>query len=309
MKALITGSNGFSAWHLADRLNRDSIRVIGLDIRGEDPCLAPFEEVRQVDITDFEALSRMIREVQPDYIFHLAGMMGGPFQEVYKANVLGTVTLLESVRTAGLDVRILLVGSSAEYGPISPAELPVTEEAPCRPFTPYGLSKYFATLAGQSYARRHGMKVVVARVFNLMGAGIPESLVAGALLARAKLALDNPAPPEVRVGNLQSQRDFVSVTDAVETYVRMAEGDFWGEVFNVCSGRAWPIAEVVQMLFAHSPRKIELKVDPELVRSSEVDVIYGSNDKARRLLGFEARTPLQDALKSAWDYKICGNRP
>ena len=306
MRALITGAGGFSAAHLSARLRQESIGVVGLDLREPDPHAGFEGECRRVDITDFEQVSKAVREVRPDYIFHLAGAMVGPFQEVYRANCLGTVTLLEAVRASAPDCKLLLVGSSAEYGPVAPTGLPVTEEAPCVPGSPYGLSKHFATLAGLGYARHHGLKIVVARVFNLVGAGIPESLVVGALLARAKSALMGPAPPVVKVGNLGSRRDFIAVTDAVDGYLRMVRADFWGEVFNICSGRARPIAEVAALLLDRSDRKIALEVDPALVRTAEVDTMFGSPDKARRLLGFEARTPLEDALAAAWDHRIGG---
>lgn len=303
---LVTGVNGFSGQHLVNRLTRDTIRVIGLDIQEHLQATSPDIEYHQVDVGDYEALSRTIRSIQPDCIFHLAGIGYGPFQDVYRTNALGTIQLLESVLAAGIDPGILLVGSAAEYGRVVESELPVTEESPCRPVTPYGLSKHFATLAGQSYFRRFGMKIVVARAFNLVGAGIPGSLVVGALLARAKSALSSTAPPVVTAGNLRSRRDFISVTDAVEAYLRIVKGDFWGEIFNICSGHAWTIDEVAKKLFANSPRRIEVVVDPDLVRSAEVDVIYGCNGKARRLLGFESRTPLEEALKSAWEHQITG---
>ncbi|MBP7865782.1 MAG: GDP-mannose 4,6-dehydratase [Acidobacteria bacterium] len=304
--ALVTGVNGFSASHLVKRLQADAVRVIGLDVQAHLQAVLPDMEYHRVDVGDFEALSRTIRRIRPDGIFHLAAIGDGPFQDVFRTNALGTIHLLESVLAAGIDARILLVGSAAEYGRVGGFDLPVTEETACRPVTPYGLSKHFATLAGQSYFRRYGLKVVIARVFNLVGAGIPKSLVVGALLARARSALRDSAPPVVKAGNINSRRDFVSVTDAVEVYLQMAGGEFWGEIFNICSGRDWSIDEVVGMLFAHSPRPIDLEVDPALVRASEVDTIYGCNDKARRLLGFEIRTTLEEALRAAWEHEFGG---
>ena len=304
--ALVTGASGFCGSHLASRLRRDAIRVIGLDVWEERPFWSSDEDYYRVDIGDFDALFRTIQSVRPDYIFHLAGIGNGPFQDVYGTNAIGTINLLEAVHGSGIDARILLVGSAAEYGQVGLSELPVTEVTPCRPITHYGLSKYFATLAGLRYFRRFGMKIVMARVFNLVGAGIPESLVVGALLARAQAALRGSVPPVVTAGNLDSQRDFVPVTDVMEAYLRMINGNFWGEIFNICSGQAWTISEVAAMLFAISTRRIELVVDPALVRSAEVDAIYGCNDKARRLLGFEIRTGLEEALKSAWEYQFGG---
>ena len=300
MKALVTGAGGFSASHLIALLERESIQVVGLDVR-EGSEKPRWGELRRVDVTDFEALSSTIHEVQPDYVFHLAGAAGGSFQDIHRTHVVGTITLLEAILASGVETGVLLVGSSAEYGPVEQPEEPVAETTPCWPASPYGLSKYLGTLASLNYARRHGMRVVIARPFNLVGAGIPGSLVVGALIARAKVALRGDGPPRVKVGNLRSRRDFVAVTDAVEAYLRMVRAGTWGEVINVCAGRSWSIGEVAELLFRQSPRLIELEVDPQLVRGSEVDVIFGCGEKAKRLLGWEFRTSLEEALRDAWD--------
>jgi GDP-4-dehydro-6-deoxy-D-mannose reductase len=148
------------------------------------------------------------------------------------------------------------------------------------------------------------MKIVVGRPFNIIGAGVPQGLVVGDLLSRAKDVLQTQANPIVRVGNLDSKRDFVAVDDVAEAYLQMIRGDFWGEVFNICSGNAYSIRKIVEMLLSNSERQISLEVDPNLVRSSEVNIVYGSNEKAQRLFGFDPNTDLDNALKSAWEYEI-----
>ena len=192
---------------------------------------------------------------------------------------MGTVHLLEAVRQECHSTRVLLVGSAAEYGFVGKDELPVIENTPCRPHGPYGLSKYASTLTGLDWSRQFGIKVVIARPFNIIGAGISPNLFAGALMARAREALARPGDPVVKVGNLDSQRDFIAVEDAVEAYMLMLEGDYWGEVFNICSGRPLKVRSLAEMLLAHSSRPIRLEVDLALVRGDEVNVVYGNGKR------------------------------
>ena len=303
--ALITGASGFCARHLANRLiSEGGIRVIGLDLHAEPPKMVSLDDYIQVDICDFGQLSSAISLIQPDLIFHLAGLVEGAAADIYRTNFIGTIHLLESVREYKPDARVLLVGTAAEYGFVEKSDLPVKEDHPCCPVSPYGISKYAATLAGLNYAKRLGMKIVVSRPFNIIGAGVPKSLVVGALLARIKVTLQSQADTVVQVGNLDSRRDFLAVNDVVEAYLRMINGNFWGEVFNICSERAYSIRKIAELLLSHSTCRINMEVDPALVRSSEVDILYGSNEKARRCFGFNPNTDLADALKSSWNYEI-----
>ena len=162
----------------------------------------------------------LLRRVRPDLVFHLAGIQQGEAKDIYRTNVMGAVHLLEAVRQECHSSRVLLVGSAAEYGLVGKNELPVTESTPCKPQGPYGLSKYASTLAGLDWSRQFGMKVVIARPFNIIGAGISPNLFAGALLARAREALATQGDPMVKVGNMESQRDFIAVEDVVEAYMR-----------------------------------------------------------------------------------------
>jgi len=305
LNALITGVNGFCARHLTHRLIEEGgIRVIGLDVQTKSPIETSLDDYLQVDILNLDRLSTVIRKTQPDFVFHLAGLVNGTSANVYQTNFMGAVYLLESIHRHKSDANVLLVGSAAEYGFVDKSDLPVTEDRQCRPVGSYGISKYAATLAAHDYFQSLKMKIVVGRPFNIIGAGVPQGLVVGDLLSRAKEVLQTQANPIVRVGNLDSKRDFVAVDDVAEAYLQMIRGDFWGEVFNICSGNAYSIRKIVEMLLSNSERQISLEVDPNLVRSSEVNIVYGSNEKAQRLFGFDPNTDLDNALKSAWEYEI-----
>ena len=142
-----------------------------------------------MDITKPEQITQVIQRFRPDIVFHLAGLTRGAEVDIYHVNQRGTDYLLEALRMHAPEARILLVGSAAEYGPQPEEKMPITEACPCRPAGPYGVGKHAATVAGQDYVRRYGMRVVIARPFNIVGAGIPPTLVVGAVLERARLAL------------------------------------------------------------------------------------------------------------------------
>src|SRR5689334_293949 len=169
-------------------------------------------------------------------VFHLGGASRASDRNVYAVNFLSWVNELDAVQRVVPDCRVLIVGSAAEYGVVSESELPTTESQATRPVGAYAIAKVATTSAALNYARQHGLHVVVARPFNIVGAGVPATLLTGALLERIRIALDTGAGL-VKVGNLESRRDFVSVEDVADAYVKLLEGDFSGEIFNLCSGR------------------------------------------------------------------------
>jgi GDP-4-dehydro-6-deoxy-D-mannose reductase len=299
--ALVTGANGFCGRHLVGRLlGRRDVRVVGLDLAPAALGTPRPQEYLQTDLCDADQAQAAVERTRPDLVFHLAGLMDGDAAELYRVNLLGGVYLLEALRRHAADARVLVVGSAAEYG-LAPAEdMPLTENHPCRPRGPYGISKHALTLAALDYAHGWRMKVMVARPFNIVGAGVPGSLVVGAVLGRIKQALDG-GEPVARIGNLDTQRDFVAVEDAADAYVRLLDCEAWGEVFNVCSGRPRSIRWLVERLLGFSERPIRLAVDPALVRPADAPVVYGSWEKSHRAAGFRPSTPLDSALQSAWE--------
>jgi GDP-4-dehydro-6-deoxy-D-mannose reductase len=306
VKALITGVRGFCGSHLVRRLRQEQ----NVEVAGLDTAAAPLENMSleryfQGDVRDSEAMAIAVRSFRPDWLFHLAGAsaLAGSEALIYEVNVTGTVHILEAVAVNAPDCSVLVLGSAAEYGPVEASALPIEEDAVCRPKGPYGISKYAATLASLDYSNRRGLKVVVARPFNIVGPGIPPTLVVGALIARAKRAL-LASDPVVKIGDMESERDFVAASDAADAYVRLLQGRFSGEIFNICSGRAYSIRHVAESLLANAPRHITLEVDPNLVSHSPIRCIYGSRKKAERAIGFQPTMSLEEILKEVWNSEI-----
>jgi GDP-4-dehydro-6-deoxy-D-mannose reductase len=299
--ALITGASGFCAGHLARALSAEGrVRIVGSDLAAEPPAGLPLADYRAADLTRPEEAAALIRHVRPGLLFHLAGRSRGTSDELYSANLLGGVHLLQAVRELSPKARVLVVGSAAEYGPARPEDMPISEDFPCRPRGAYGLSKHALCLAAQDYALHRGVKIVVARPFNIIGAGVPPSLVVGAVLDRAKRALAESGSPVIAVGNLDAVRDFIAVEDVAIAYLRMIRGEHWGEVFNVCSGVPYRIRDVVELLLSHSPRPIEYRVDPRLLSPDDVAVFVGAGEKARRAFGFAPTVAVEESLGRAW---------
>lgn len=307
--ALVLGAHGFCAKHLARGLRQiENVEVIGADALPEPPNEPLYERYSALDIGAADSVSLLIERSKPDWVFNMAGVARGSDEDIYRANLLGTVHLLEAVRVSVPDARVLLMGSAAEYGIVDEDMLPITEERVCNPSGSYGISKCASTLAALSYVHKNGLKVTIARPFNIVGPGIGPGLVVGAILRRATEALRTRNEPVVTVGNLETQRDFVAVEDVVHGLLAMIQGDYWGEVFNICSGQPRTVREIIELALSHSPKPIRLEVDPALIRPGDVKIIYGSPEKANRAFGFRSAVSLEKSLEAAWHYEVQGAR-
>lgn len=261
---------------------------------------ADYDEFRAGDLTDAATTQALIAELRPTHVFHLAGIFRGSAGDIYRVNLQASLRLLDVLQRESPDTHVLLVGSAAEYG-ILPAEaMPLTEDHPCSPISHYGLSKLGVTLAARQLAEEGKLACVVARPFNLTGAGMPTVLVAGAIAARIKEAIAQGGD-SIRLGNLDSQRDFVDVADAAEALVRMMQAEAWGQVFHVCSGRGVSVRSLVDIFTSFVPSPIKVVVDPALVRPNDPPIITGDPGKSSRTFGFRVRVPLEESLRQAWD--------
>lgn len=302
---LVTGCNGFGGRALVKRLKRErDLRVVGCDLAQQGAKV--LDGYENLDLCDTAAVQACLGRLKPDCIFNMAGLVSGPPGELYRANFLASVTLLEGIREASPGSALLLVGSAAEYGEVREEDLPIRESHPCRPAGAYGVSKYAMTLAALDHAKSFGTKVALARPFNLIGAGISPALLVGAVIKRIKEALKDPAQPLIRVGNLETQRDFIDVDDAAEAFVRIVKRGAWGEVYNVCSGKGVPIRFLVEQLLKKAERKVDVWSDPALLKKNDVKAIYGCCEKMESQLCFTPGIPLEQSLKAAWDAAVEG---
>ena len=312
MKALITGITGFAGSHLADYcLERGDVDVQGI-IRWRSRTenidhLAGKVELVECDLRDATSTLNVIEELRPDLIFHLAAQSFVPTSwraptESLHTNIIGQVNIFEAVRKIGLDCRIQLACSSEEYGMVGEDELPIREENPLRPLSPYGVSKVGQDLLGYQYFMSYQMDIVRTRGFNHTG---PRRAPVFVISDFAKQIVDiekGGREPVMYVGNLDAKRDFTDVRDMVGAYWLALEKGKAGEVYNICSEQTWSIREILDKLLSHSKATIDVKQDPARLRPSDVPRLLGDCSKFKRDTGWAPKIPLETTLQDILDY-------
>jgi GDP-4-dehydro-6-deoxy-D-mannose reductase len=292
VNVLITGASGFSGRALAARLSLEpNLRLFALS-RTAPESAAPFREIHLVDLSDFSKTLQILESVRPHWIFHLAGKLKGSEQELFQANTQNSINLLKAAAHAVPNARMLFVGSAAEYGP-GPFRSPISENQTPSPSGAYGESKRQMTLAARGYARITRLQIKVARTFNLLGPGIPSTLLLGALIERIRSAVAE-GKDIIRVGEVSAERDFIDVRDAANAYLALMESDASGEVFNVCSGIGTRIQELVEAALKLSPKPMRYETDP-LIAAAGAPSVIGNPEKIRKL-GFTPRISIAQSI-------------
>lgn len=299
---LITGAAGFAGRHLCDYLSQfnDELNVVGTDVIIPDRSAC--NEFISADITKSSAVDKMIGKVMPDYIIHLAGTFGNDdIQEVYRVNILSVSTLLEALRVHNSKAVFLAAGSAAEYGRVTTDQLPVTEETPCNPVTAYGLSKLLATKIALYYHRVHDMNTMVFRPFQLVGRWVTTRLAPGAFAEQLKAAMENGSHV-IKVGNLESSRDFLDINDAVKAIWLLCQNPAPGQIFNICSGKPTKIADLLQIMIDASGVDVKVEVDQKRLRpNADVSTVYGSFTKIKNQCQWSPSQPLKKTVSSMFD--------
>lgn len=301
MKALVTGAFGFVGGHLVDHLHSSGDSVVGVWIK--DKPISPKCEVIEADIRDQDSCRALLSKYKPDVIYHLAGMAFVPdaesnFEEALRTNVFGTSNVIRSAHILELPCTIVFVSSAEVYGKISPSELPITEETPCRPTNNYSLSKLMAEEVVKRYDRAGVVKCVIMRPFNHIGPGQSDKFVASSFAHQLARIAKGEAPPVVEVGNLEAKRDFTDVRDVVRAY-RLAAQKGRG-TYNLSSGKAVSIKEILDTLIQVSEVRVTVKTDPSRLRGPEVPELFGSYEKAQRELGWKPANSLKDTLRDVF---------
>jgi nucleoside-diphosphate-sugar epimerase len=241
MKVLVTGAGGFSGRHLISYLSAD------LSVKIYCASVTPRCETGWLfcDMTQKKAVSDLVRQVMPDQIYHLAGLNTGDYDSDYRVNLLSTKNLLEAIVEGKSPCRILLVGSSAEYGFVPEEDNPVKEDHALAPMSVYGLTKVYQTYLMKFYYSFHDMDVVMARPFNLLGRGAPANLFIGRVYEQIE-AFQAGRTAKIVVGNLENRRDYIPIEQAVHYYALIMQRGRSGEIYNVGSGTSIPIRDLLK---------------------------------------------------------------
>ena len=286
MRALITGGKGFVGQWLAAHLKDAGDEVAVIDL--------------ETDVSDGPAVRRVMSDVRPEAVYHLAAMthVGESWEnpsQVLKVNVLGTAELLAAARTLEQSPRMLVVSSAEVYGVVSEAQLPLREDTPTAPATPYAASKLAAEAVALQAWRGYQQPVIVVRPFNHIGPGQSPNFAVPALAKRIVEARRSGAG-SLSVGTLTTRRDFTDVRDVVVAYRLLLETGVPGTIYNVCSGRDVAISEVAEQLLALAGAKLELVTDPDLVRPVDVPVLRGDAGLLKAATGWSPSIPLATTL-------------
>lgn len=312
LRCLITGITGFAGSHLAEYLlKRGDVEVFGIERwRSQKDNISHIENrirLIECDIRDAGSVRKCIERVRPDWIFHLAAQSfvvtswHAP-AETLSTNIIGNLNLLEAVREVGIDPLIQIAGSSEEYGLVYEDELPVKETNPLRPLSPYAVSKVAQDLLGYQYHMSYGLRIIRTRAFNHTGPRRGAVFVCSDFARQAIEIEKKRRPPIVKVGNLDARRDFTDVRDIVRGYVLALEKGRPGEVYNICSGKAYRIREILEMILEITGVKVKIEEDPLRLRPSDVPVLLGDNTKFCKETGWSPEIPLRKSLEDLLDF-------
>jgi GDP-4-dehydro-6-deoxy-D-mannose reductase len=293
MRALVIGASGFVGRHLVSHLESCGDEVVASDRASGGP-----------DICDEAAMVVHLAETAPDVVYHLAGQsdVARSWVDVhgtYRTNVEGLLNVLAASRAAGVS-KVVAVISADVYGYVLPEQLPLDENTPMRPVSPYGASKVAADYAALQAFLGYGMDVVRVRPFTHIGPGQSERFVASALASRIAMA-ERDELDEITVGSLDTRRDFTDVRDVVRAYRLLAEHGQAGEVYNICTGVDISIQDLADTLVSLADRPVRLVPDPALLRPADLAVLRGDASRLHALTGWKPEIPLATTLADLLD--------
>ncbi len=313
MRVLITGITGFAGSHLADYLlaEQPQVEIFGTyRWRSRMDNIAHLDgklQLREGDLRDATSVHKLLDEIRPEAIFHLAAQSFVPTSwnapsETLSTNITGQTNIFEAVRALGIDPVIQLACSSEEYGLVLPDEVPIKETNPLRPLSPYAVSKVGQDMLGYQYFMSYGIKAIRTRGFNHTGPRRGDVFVTSNFAKQIASIEAGRQEPVIRVGNLDAVRDFTDVRDMVRAYWLAVTKAKPGEVYNIATGNGITIRELLDRLLAMSQVDVKVEPDPERMRPSDVEILIGDSSKFRADTGWEPQVPFDQTLRDTLDY-------
>ncbi|HEY6945931.1 MAG TPA: GDP-mannose 4,6-dehydratase [Candidatus Acidoferrum sp.] len=306
--ALVTGAEGFIGSHMVGFLARRGWNVIGTHLNAAPASIPKLSRLHltRCDLRDGQRVTHVVAQYQPTHIFHF-GAQSLPTDSwadpvtTFETNIMGSLHLFEAVRYLKRPSIVVSACSSAEYGYVAGADMPVKEEHSLRPLHPYGISKVCLDLLAREYYLDHKIPAVNVRLFNTTGPGktndAPSDFVRQ--LVRIKKGLQAPI---IEVGNLKPRRAFLDVQDTVRGFYLAAMKGKRGEAYNLCADRTYPIHEVLRTALRLSGVKAKIRPVTRLMRPSDEKIIFGSTQKIRRDTGWKPICSLEHTLSSMLEH-------
>ncbi len=282
MRILVTGAGGFSGRHMVEYLRKNSsAEICGSSLRARNG-----ENWVSGDLTSEGATATLIGRIRPNQVYHLAGRHSNDFQTDYRANVLSTRNLLESVVNIKLECRVLLIGSSAEYGAVAEEDNPVKEDHPLAPMSIYGLTKVYQTYLMRFYCAFYDMNIVMARPFNLFGMGMSGELFVGRVYEQIE-AYRAGIVSKITVGNLEHRRDYIGIEQAIRYYTVIMQRGKAREIYNVGSGASIKVRDLLQRILEENGLGMDVVEERAFRPTSKFDVkdLFADVSKLKALMG------------------------
>jgi GDP-4-dehydro-6-deoxy-D-mannose reductase len=306
--ALVTGAEGFIGSHLVSFLQSEKWEVIGTHLPYKPPSFdsRPRLHLVQCDLRDGARIADILREHKPTHIFHMAAQSLPTVSwedpvGTFEANVMGSLYLFEAIRRSKRPTRIVSACSSAEYGHVPPANIPVQEKQPLHPLHPYGISKVCLDLIARQYFLDYKIPAVNIRLFNTTGPGktndAPSDFVRQLIMIKK-----GQQPPYIEVGNLTPHRAFLDVQDTVRGFYLAALKGRPGEAYNLCARSTRKVGDLLHTAIRLAGIKVEVRPVPRLMRPSDERIIFGSTAKIQRDTGWKPQKTIEQTLQSMLNY-------
>lgn len=310
-KALITGIGGFVGGYLTDYLLSRKILVTGFTHPNHhsDNLKTRSKNVNLIkcDVLDKNSTEKYLKNLSLDYIFHLAAFSSPPQSfknpnETLENNIIGELNILEALVKKKSTAKILIVGSADEYGNVDEKNLPINEFTPLNPDSPYAVSKVAQDLLGKQFFLHYGLKIVIVRPFNHTGPGQSTEFVIPSF-AKQIAMIEKKEKGEIRVGNLNTYRDFTDVRDMVKAYLLALEKCEIGDVYNIGSAKPYKISDILKKLISMSSTKIKVVRDKKLIRNIDIAKKYCDYSKFHKQTGWKVEIPIEKTLFDTINYE------
>lgn len=307
MRALVIGGGGFVGPYLVRHLHNDLGYEVSVTKTEKEQLQLPEAKIYDCDILDKAQITKVLEMVRPDYIFHLAAQSSVSVSWKNPAltidvNIKGGINVLDAIRELDYKPRTLLIGSGEEYGHIRQEDCPIKEDTVLRPGNIYAATKSCQNMLGSIYASAYDMDVVMVRAFNHIGPNQTPIFVVADFCKQVAEIEKGIKEPVMYVGNLSAKRDFTDVRDVVQAYAMLGKEGVRGETYNVGTGHALAIQEILDKIISLSTSKIEVQVDPDKLRPVDVPIIEPDISKINKCTGWEPKISLEQTLKETLEY-------
>lgn len=307
MKALVIGGGGFVGPYLVRHLTDDCGYEVTVTKTEKEQLVMDNAVVKNLDILDIGQIVGLLKAEQPDYIFHLAAQSSVAYSWknptlTIDVNIKGCVNLLDAVRQLDKKPRVLLIGSGEEYGHIKEGECPIVEDNTVRPGNIYAATKACQNMLGKIYSDAYGLDIMMVRAFNHIGPNQTPMFVVADFCKQVADIEKGRQKPVIYVGNLSAKRDFTDVRDVVKAYALLVEHGRRGETYNVGTGHAIAISQILDEIVAMSDTAIEVKVDENKLRPVDVPIIEPDIDKIKSEVGWQPVISLEQTLRETLEH-------